>query len=694
LGFLQATKVLEEVAKSDILNLDALAEREEEDEKYEDLIKGMGAQDIESLLTLQAQASKTHNLHHAQQTLAPSSSSGYQSFAADETIEANESENDEFASQNGDVETTSVPEAERRDQEDEWDEFDYPSAKKVGACKSREPGFTTTPERPVDSVRDSYSTTATHSIHDDSFDRGHMDSAADSSFEADGTWEETDQLEHVAASSLFKAGDYLPEPVEGARSQHVVDSLECHRGLSRHNDVQPGIRNDDTKRAISHDETPTVPSKHGKTAKKSKKNSDRSQSRTKDAADDGVLHIAARGAPDAGNAMIHDEHSVTDATSVLNEHILTHNPSLAPIPADVLARILKKREQKLKKKGLWTGGNDGTASDNAASHNASGTGENVTMTMLLSDSFGFGFDDAAADNGTLHERDSGSTLLSTLFSHGVTSNTSRSDSARSSDAGDRNNDTMTDSTASQGHMLGGFVFPISFSANSNSVSSVTNSTQQFFNTAYRSIFDDIVDPAEGSSFRDSDRDEEIYNDPILRQVEANKRLQLTQSKGSSSIIPPPARLVSMSNNNSNSPVSRNANEEAGRVASLSFFSNYAASMVAGVQHSVQGMHTTLLSAVPIGRGEVLPSHAQHVSAQVSSTSDATAAALQPGWLTGVTRCCSNVQAVIGICWTAASCLIVALLSVLKLLLGTCVDVNTVLNCGILTRCRTNFSTEV
>jgi hypothetical protein len=109
----EASKVLEEVSKSEILNLDVLAEREEEEEKYEEMVKGMNTQDIESLLALQARPAElppTRQQHFTEDSVT---------VDVDEEFDNNEEETGHAVN----PETSHLKPSDL-DPEDGWDEFE------------------------------------------------------------------------------------------------------------------------------------------------------------------------------------------------------------------------------------------------------------------------------------------------------------------------------------------------------------------------------------------------------------------------------------------------------------------------------------------------------------------------------------------------------------------------------------------
>ena len=127
--------MFEEVSRAEILNLDALAEQEEEDEKYEALIKGMDYNDIESLVA-------RTQLHHEHSFDAPTamvdpfnSPSRYSSSvrplsvshdvisSSPDVIGYNDDQNDEIGPDT----------AASRPEDDSWMDFDYPDP--VGTTK-------------------------------------------------------------------------------------------------------------------------------------------------------------------------------------------------------------------------------------------------------------------------------------------------------------------------------------------------------------------------------------------------------------------------------------------------------------------------------------------------------------------------------------------------------------------------------
>ena len=139
----QATKVFEEVSKAEILNLDALAEQEEEDEKYEALIKGMDYNDIESLVARTQQhndynmrSSYLHANNNAHEnTSGPISSPTRSSItnneysnASPQIIGYNDDEQDEVS------EGARVP---ARLEEDSWMDFDYPDPQMMQTAPHR-----------------------------------------------------------------------------------------------------------------------------------------------------------------------------------------------------------------------------------------------------------------------------------------------------------------------------------------------------------------------------------------------------------------------------------------------------------------------------------------------------------------------------------------------------------------------------
>jgi ribosome assembly protein YihI (activator of Der GTPase) len=643
----EASKVLEEVSKSEILNLDVLAEREEEEEKYEEMVKGMNTQDIESLLALQARPAElppTRQQHFTDDSVT---------VDVDEEFDNNEEETGHAVN----PETSHLKPSDL-DPEDGWDEFDYPSTATASAVKPA--------RRQGDSAE----------LQEPEFEIDSEDAAIHSGFTGEVADESGGTMHHRNllvgdASSVSDGGTESSVPSGFEREPTVVDSTGFSVNVGEDGETKQFVHAEIKQLEKNNQKRPPFKVSHtSKSVVEAALSQDKKQKKP------GMLSISQT---QSSATYAQEVTSTQSQIASVDPQIL----SAAPIPADVLERILKKREKKLKKKGLWPlSSADSSAADDSTA-DASKT-ENVTMTMLMSDTFGFGIDDAAVDTSTITEGSdseitekpsAGTTLLSSFFSSSSQAQTdSREDTINGADG-----ISSVGDGAAQGSVVGGFVFPISFAA-------TASTSQQFFASAskavtdqYRSIFDDVIDHAASHTHSSGD-----YDDPILRQVEANKRLQ--QSGQSSDNV----RVSSTTNASSETVAS--AGSQISRFVSASQTSSFTFSSWIQSAQSILSTSATRVDTLPT---HIANTNSHVVSSTAESSSAASTTSSGPVWWNNFKALCVTLYAITRTALSLAYCLISGIFGVLRMVLGACVDIDSVHCCtGIPARYRQYLTTDV